>query len=150
MIVDALKHSNKYKTISSNLDRALSYLQTMDLEKLELGRYEIDGDEVFVLIQGYAPKSLEQGKCEAHKNYIDIQYVIEGEEMMGYMPAENGQVLEAYDETKDRWFMKWAGDLISFEKGMIGIFFPEDGHMPGLKAEGCQYVKKAVVKVKVQ
>ncbi len=101
------------------------------------------------MIQEYEGKQIENGKCEVHKNYIDIQYIIEGCERMGYGTVDTMEVIEEYDAVKDRFFVKWTGDLIRYEEGMFAIFFPQDAHMPGIIAEGCEQVKKAVVKIKI-
>lgn len=149
MIVDHIKNAEAYYNLSPRIEVALKYLEAMDLTTLEVGKYEIDGDNLFVLIQEYEPKTIEEGKCEAHKKYIDIQYIIKGRECMGYMLTEKGEVTESYDDTKDRLFVKWTGDLVSYTEGMFAIFYPQDAHMPGIKTDGCDFVKKAVVKIAV-
>lgn len=149
MITDRISEAASYKGISPGIKKALTYIENNDLALLEEGRYNIEGDDLFFLIQGYEPKAIEDGKCEAHRNYIDIQYVIEGSEYMGYGPLEGLKVTEAYDVSKDRLFVEWSGQLIAYDAGMFAVFFPQDAHMPGIKAQGCTYVKKAVFKVKV-
>ncbi|MDA3845669.1 MAG: YhcH/YjgK/YiaL family protein [Vallitaleaceae bacterium] len=149
MITGHIKNANLYKNISASIGEAITYIQDNDLSTFEVGKYEIDGDNLFVLIQSYAPKTVEAGNCEAHKNYIDIQYIIEGYEQMGYAPVADMTIVDPYDEAKDRLFVKWEGDLIHFKKDMFAIFFPQDAHMPGIKTEGCELVKKAVFKIRV-
>lgn len=150
MITDKISNLKDYIGISEGIRKAMHFIEYNDLSAMEVGKYEIDGSDLFVLIQAYEPKAIDLAKCEAHKAYIDIQYVIEGYESMGYGPVESMEVIEAYDEAKDRYFVKYSGDLMSYEAGMFAIFFPQDAHMPGVKAPGCDLVKKAVFKIKVQ
>lgn len=148
MITDHISNSDQYLGLSKGIQQAFDFAAKTDLSTLDIGKYPIDGDKVFVLIQAYAPKKVEEGKCEAHKNYIDIQYVIEGKEQMGYGPVEGMEVVDPYDPSKDRYFVNFKGDMLTYDTGMFAIFFPQDAHMPGIEYEGCDYVKKAVFKIK--
>lgn len=148
MITDHINNCKHYTGLSKGIQQVFDYASKTDLSALDIGKYEIDGDNVFVLIQDYAPKRMEDGKCEAHKNYIDIQYVIEGKEQMGYGPVASMTIVEPYDAAKDRYFVAFKGDMLTYDAGMFAIFFPQDAHMPGIEEEGCTYVKKAVFKVK--
>ena len=149
MITYHIKNADQYMGLSERIEKALTYLKETDLAALEAGRYELDGDNLFVLIQEYEPKALEAGKCEAHKNYIDIQYIISGSEIMGYGMVETMEVTEAYDHAKDRLFVAWDGDLVNYTEDMFAIFYPQDAHMPGISDGKCTAVKKAVVKIKI-
>lgn len=149
MITDQLKHYKQYTGLSQRINEALTYLAETDMAALEVGKYEIDGDNLFVLIQSYEAKAIEAGKCEAHKKYIDIQYIIEGQEYMGYGPSDAYEVIDPYNDDKDRYFVKWAGDLVKYEKDMFAIFYPQDAHMPGIAVNSGEMVKKAVVKIKI-
>ena len=101
MITDHIKNAASYKNISDRIKKALDYLENEDLKSLTTGKYELDGDNLFVLIQEYEGKQVENGKCEAHKNYIDIQYIIEGCERMGYGTVDTMEVIEEYDAAKE-------------------------------------------------
>ncbi len=149
MIIDKLSNANTYTYISEGIKKAFDYLKQEDLVSKEVGKYEIDGDNLFVLIQEYDPKKEEEGKCEAHKKYIDIQYIISGVEKMGYAPVGGMEVIDPYNDVKDRFFVKWDGEFKTYTEGTFAIFFPQDAHMPGIEAVPNQKVKKAVVKIKV-
>jgi len=149
MIIDQIKNVSTYEGLSDNFKKAFDFLTSKDLKNMEVGRYEIDGENVFVLIQEYEPKEEKDGKCEAHKKYADIQFIISGIEKMGYAPVEGMEIIDPYNEVKDRYFVKWAGDFNTYTDGMFAIFFPQDAHMPGIKVEQNSKVKKAVVKVKI-
>lgn len=103
MIYDTLEHAGQYRKLSGNLAKALDYLTGTELETVEAGRVEIDGERVFALFQSYETKP-ENDRPEAHRKYIDIQYLIEGEELIGVAPlASMERVAEAAPE-RDIWF----------------------------------------------
>jgi len=86
---------------------------------------------------------------EAHRKYLDVQYVIEGEELMGYAPLGTQEILEPYKAENDIIFFKGEKSFIKVSSGMFAIFFPEDVHMPGIRAGKVSDVKKLVIKVRV-
>lgn len=149
MIVDKLKNASLYYGISENITESLKYLQTTDLSQLSNGKYEIKGDEIFVIVQDYNSKSLSEGKFESHRKYIDIQYIIKGVEKMGYVNVDNLNPLTEYDKEKDIQFFEGNGDFVTVYNGSFTIFFPQDAHMPGIQLNNFEYVKKAVVKIKI-
>lgn len=137
--------------LENGIKLGLEYLKNTDLSKMENGRYEILGDKIFVSIQDYNSKPLEDGKLEAHKKYIDIQYIIEGEEKIGVCDVEECSPSTEYDENKDIVFLdaKDSNDVkfISLVKGEHFILTPVAAHMPCIAVDNPSYVKKAVVKV---
>ena len=149
MIIDKLKNAPLYYGISEKIATALKYLENTDLAGFQNGKYEIEGDDIFVLIQDYHTKPLSEGKFEAHRKYIDIQYIIKGTEKMGYTNVHKLKSATEYDETKDIIFFESDGDLVTVEEGFFAIFAPEDAHMPGIESKTSEYVKKAVIKIMV-
>ena len=149
MVVDKIENANHYKNLGDRIQKSFDYIKQTNLKKLQPGRYDIDGDNIFALISEYQTKAEAEGKLEAHRKYIDVQYVIEGEELMGYAPLGNQQTLEAYKEENDIVFYKGEKVLIKVTEGMFAIFFPEDVHMPGICVDKKSPVKKLVIKVKV-
>ena len=119
------------------------------MKNTEPGRYEIDGENIFALINEYKTKSELEGKLEAHRKYLDVQYVIEGEELMGYTPIGSQQILEPYKEENDIIFFKGEKSFTKVSSGMFAIFFPEDIHMPGITSGKISDVKKLVIKVRI-
>jgi YhcH/YjgK/YiaL family protein len=88
-------------------------------------------------------------KLESHKKYIDIQYVIQGEEMMGITTQNNQTILEQNLE-KDYTFYEGTTSLVRVSKGMFTIFFPDDLHQPCVQTETVLEVKKVVIKVMIE
>lgn len=149
MIVDKIENTNLYKNLGERIKKSFDYIKQTDLKNLKPGRYDIDEDNIFALISEYETKTESEGKLEAHRKYIDVQYVIEGEELMGYAPLGDQSILEPYKEENDIIFYKGEKVFIKVTEGMFAIFFPEDVHMPGIQIEKKSPVKKLVIKVKV-
>ena len=130
--------------------KAFKFLKGNDLTKLELKRYEIDGDNLFATVSEYQSKNEESAKFEAHRKYIDIQYVISGNEIMNIAPLKTvTDVVTQYDATKDIEFMT-TDKVINYTASPSNffIFFPSDAHRPGLKSGVNSPVRKIVIKVK--
>jgi len=150
MITDKIQNAKAYEGLGERFQKAFDYLETADLMALAPGKYEIDGENIFFMIQEYETRELSAGKWEAHKKYADIQYLLAGKEQMGY--AEIGDMSDCDDQTpaKDMLVYKTdngKGSFIRHEAGQFSIFFPQDAHMPNL-ADGEQTQnKKVVVKV---
>jgi YhcH/YjgK/YiaL family protein len=160
MIIDQLKNvqSGFYPNLLSaqggnpglaqRIQAAFDFLQNTDLDNAAVGKVEIDGDRVFALIQEYNTKPRAQGFWEAHRQYLDVQYVVKGLEHMGYANLEQ-LTASPYDAAKDFVPLEGAGSFVLLPAGMFTIFMPQDGHMPGIAVNEPQPVKKVVVKVAV-
>jgi len=149
MIADRLENAGIYKCLSQNMAKAIEFLQTADLKNMANGKYAIDGDNVVASISGYNTKTPDQAKWEAHKQYIDIQYIIEGSETMGYSQLADMSETEAYKVEKDVSFFEGEGNYIKVQSPMFVIFYPHDVHRPSLIIGKSRLVKKIVIKVKV-
>ena len=152
MIKDNLKNAQFYYGLGEKFKKAFEYLKSNDLLKLDNGKYEIDGENIFVSVQDYNTKPESEGKFETHKKYADIQFIIKGEEKIGYTDVTNCTNLTNYDEEKDIEFLKnnEPENHFAFAKeGDFLIFLPQDAHMPCISICDSSYVKKAVVKIKL-
>ncbi|MFZ2324597.1 MAG: YhcH/YjgK/YiaL family protein [Ignavibacteriaceae bacterium] len=149
MIIDKLSNSHLYSGLGERINKAFAYLKNTDFSKTELGRYDIDEDNVFALVNEYNTKDETEGKLEAHKNYLDVQFVAKGKELMGYVPLENQKVINPYNEQNDITFFEGEKSFTIVDEGMFAIFFPTDVHLPGIKVKEPEYVKKIVIKVRV-
>lgn len=152
MIKNSLKYTKNYYNLSNKIKLALEYLEKNDLKVFDNGRYDILGDDVYVNVQDYTSKPETQGKWEAHKKYIDIQFMIKGTERIGVGEIDNYQTTEAYDESKDLKFLAVANDnyqFINMNENDFIILYPQDVHMPQIAMNTPSYVKKAVVKISI-
>ena len=152
MIIDKIENAKNYYGLGEKFQKAFEYLKSNDLENMENGKYEILGDEIFVSVQDYQTKQESEGKFEAHKKYADIQFIVTGEEKLGYQNIENCKPTSFYDETNDIVFLdnqEKQNNFIFANKNNFLIFFPQDAHMPCISQDKPTYVKKAVVKIKL-
>ena len=130
--------------------KAFEYLKTTDLTNAAPGKTELDGENLFASVAEYLPKNREEVRFESHKKYIDIQYVIKGEELMGITIRGNVTIDEPYIEEKDITFYTFdGGDYRLATPANFLVFFPEDMHRPSISTGDSVMVKKVVVKVKV-
>ncbi len=147
MILDKLENSSLYAGISDNLKKGFDFLTQNDLSKLEVGKYEIDGTEVFALVSEYETKVHQDCRLEAHRNYTDIQYIVSGREYIGFETLNNQEILTEYNSEKDIVFYSSESTPLLLEVGMFAVFFPQDVHRPCMQFDGPEPVKKVVVKV---
>jgi uncharacterized protein, YhcH/YjgK/YiaL family len=147
MIADLLENADLYAHIDDRLAVGLKYLQSTDFSSLAPGKYLIEDSEVFASVSEYDTKKPEDAKWEAHRKYADIQYIISGEEKMGYAPLKTMEVTEAYNPEKDIVFLKGSGDHMVVKPGMFVVFFPQDAHQPSVSVGSNAPVKKVVIKV---
>ena len=151
MIHDTLQNSARYEVLSPRFARAFAYLRGVDGTQA-LGRHELDGDNVFALVQKYSTKPVEGALFEAHRKYIDVQFVQSGRETILWAPlATMREETMAYDEKKDVALWKLVPDVtpVHLSAGHFVILFPEDAHAPTVVWETPTEVFKVVVKVKV-
>src|SRR5688500_2302589 len=94
MVVDKLQNASLYAPPGSRLSKAFEFLRRPDLATLENGRHEIDGSNVYALVQSYNTTPREKGKFEAHRKYIDVQFVVSGDECMGYANLADLEITE--------------------------------------------------------
>ncbi|PKG74415.1 YhcH/YjgK/YiaL family protein [Shewanella sp. Choline-02u-19] len=153
MIVDTLANRALYSHISPRIAKALAHLSETNFSLLEVGTYELEGKDLFVIVNDYQTKSREVEPFEVHQQYIDVQYVVSGEEEFGYLPLADQTPSKPYFAKHDYAEFdylsnKEAAAFIPFKAGMFALFFPEDMHMPGTSATPKQ-VRKVVIKVKI-
>jgi YhcH/YjgK/YiaL family protein len=153
MIYDRLENRRLYLKLGDGIALGLEALAG-DLPKRDEGRYDLLGDRVFAMVQIYDTIPPEQAVWEAHRKYIDIQYIAEGAEAMGHLPVAGLRATHPYDAEKDYEFYDGHGsksiNTVTVPAGAFAIFFPADAHSPKLPAYGkIARVKKVVVKVAV-
>ena len=149
MVIDKLENASLYAAPGSRIAKAFEFLRRPDLATLENGKYPIDGDDVFALVQSYNTTPREKGKFEAHRKYIDVQFVASGDECMGYANLDGLEITDPYNEKDDYLLAKGKADFVRVHPGMFTIFRPQDAHIPCCAVDEPSPVKKVVVKVRV-
>jgi len=150
MIIDTLKNAALYHSLGPKFVKAFEYLQQTDFSKVEKGKYEIDGTAIIAIVNEYDTISTEGEQMESHKKYIDVQYIVSGEELIGHDFLKNQTPSKAYDDTADfMLFGETPAFFSKLEQGMFAIFFPTDLHMPNIRVKDPVAVKKVVMKISV-
>jgi YhcH/YjgK/YiaL family protein len=149
MILDTLINSARYAGMHPGFARAFEFLAATDLAALPPGRHEIDGDRIYVSIDHTDGRGEDGARLEAHRRYIDIQYTIDGNELIGWMPlARISSPDGGFDDPKDiGFFADRPSTWIAVPPGSFTIFFPHDAHAP---LAGRGHLKKAIVKIAVE
>jgi len=150
MIFDTISNAGQYSSISPLIAKALKIAAETNFAKLETGRYEVEGDRLYYLVQRYQTKPT-YGKLEAHRKYIDLQYVAKGVELMGVSFAEKSREDTPYDEKIDAGFYKESEEtsFLKMSSGDFVVLWPNDAHMPCCQIDQPQDVLKVVFKIKV-
>lgn len=149
MIYDNLSDLELYKGLSEDIYFGLTYLKQVNLDSAN-GVYQLT-PRVKAIVSEYETKKVNEYGFEAHKKFIDIQYVLKGEERVACIPIERLIGTKPYSEENDAAFYVTncqAQEMI-IGNGYFAIFFPQDGHMPQLCVEEPKMVKKVVVKVEI-
>jgi biofilm protein TabA len=150
MIIDTLQNAAKYLGVHPLFAKAFEYIRKTDLDTIEMGKYEIDGDNLKAIYSNKKGMTATESvaKFECHNKHIDIQFCINGNEQIGWKPREkcsneNG----GYNAEKDVQFYSDQPDMyFQLTNGQFAIFFPEDVHAPMI---GDGDIKKLVIKVKI-
>lgn len=148
MIVDVLKNKELYYGIHKNMKPAMEFIEKAVAENLEVGRYELDGKNLYALVQEYDSKT--DAKWEYHRKYIDIQFIVSGKEIITWDNIKNVPDGVEYNEEKDiaKFDMDGGTDVV-MEAGYYNILYPQDLHQPGRVFDKVEPIKKIVVKIAV-
>jgi biofilm protein TabA len=147
--IDVQEFYRQYQANKTYWDKAFAFLKEHDLKALSKGRYEIDGENVYASVTESPSRDFDSTKWESHRKYIDIQYVIEGKELVGVYPVTGATVIRPYDEKKDVANYMADGKIYEMAPGTFFIFFPSQAHRPGITPGGYKPVKKIVIKLRV-
>ena len=153
MITAKIEQMEKQAAFSDAMRKGMAWLMSVLGQELPDGRVEIDGAEVYALVQSYTGKPhSDHPRFEAHRRYIDVQAVIVGEEAFGWAPIEALQPTDQYDPDKDVIHGTVKPDravFVPLRAGEAMILYPSDAHAPGLALDEPIPVKKIVLKVRV-
>ncbi|MBQ7301845.1 MAG: YhcH/YjgK/YiaL family protein [Clostridia bacterium] len=134
MIFDQIQNLSVYRAVLPGMEAVLDFLSRTELTSLAAGKIRLGGG-VVCNVNRYEPKT--ESKWEAHRNYIDLQYVVSGAETMVYASLDDAVDADEYNAEKDLHLFGNADRSVSmaFHAGDFALFFPQDVHMPGLKNE---------------
>lgn len=158
MIYGFLKtKGQEFDILPAVLKKAFIFIFRTDFSSMAAGRYDISGEDIFLMISEYRTKSINEKPAEVHKTYVDLQFMISGEEIVGLgSKNDSNVVLDDYVAEKDRALYSHVNDeiFVPFKEGMFAVFLTSDMHRPGLHlvdggagAQGSD-IKKAVIKIR--
>lgn len=150
MVLDSIENAARYIHLGTGIAKALSYIQNNDLSKVQPGRYEIENDKLIMLVFDFESTNTDECKLEGHRNYLDLQYCVEGSELMGHEILKSQQVLVDYNEKTDCAFYNCIASYSRLEPGMFVIFYPTDLHTAVIDPLAHDRVKKVVFKIMVE
>ena len=148
-VKDALENVGAYANYGTHFAKAIAFLQRPDLMRLPNGRYELDGDDAYAMVQEATLKPWGDGRPEVHREYFDIQLPLSGEEMIGvgrFDPKTPGD----FDAEKDIGFYDDVPvEPLTLSPGQFAILHPETcAHAPCCTEDGGGMIRKIVVKVR--
>lgn len=149
MILDSLPLWRRYAPLNPRLARGFAFLEQLAADAA-LGRHDIDGDAAFALVQRYRTRPVAETRFESHRRYIDIQYLVSGQEVIHWAAlADLATATQPYDAVTDVAFYPWPADPmpVRLQAGQFAILFPDDAHAPCCAWGDPAEVLKVVVKV---
>ena len=148
MVIDSLQHTEIYEHINPLFKKAFEFIKKSDFSKMEPGKIELDGDNLFLIISDTDMKDKADAKLEVHNQYIDIQIPISKTESFGWKGRRDLQNANSeFDHTRDIQFFEDTPDsYFSVAPGNFVAFWPQDTHAPCI-GEGV--IRKVVVKIKI-
>lgn len=154
MIVSDLANLRDQVVMTPNMETAIRFLLESGQADHPAGRLTVDGEKVFVEVQAY--ETIEGGEVtfEGHRDYIDIQYVVAGEEIIGWATLGDATVTTPYGSTGgDAWLGTVPAERVTnvrLKGGQLAVLYPTDAHAPRRAAGSSMPVRKLVVKVAIE
>ncbi len=152
MIASSIYANDRVSNYPLKLQKAIAYLKEHDFSRMEPGVYEIEGRELFAQVVDAVTGSLEEKRPEAHREYIDVHFLVTGSEQLGFVP-DTGEYRIAEDlKEKDLIFYESVEkeSFIHARPGSYTIFFPNDIHRPAVMEEKPGTIRKVIMKVKAE
>ena len=142
----------EYRSFPKAIQKAIKYLKETDFSKLKEGKYHIQEEEMFAVLQRYETIPKEEKNAEKHEKYVDIQYLLSGEETIGFgLENPKNEIVEQYEPIKERSLFDQLvkENYLIMSKGNFAIFFPKDIHRPGCVHKEKNSVLKVVIKISI-
>jgi YhcH/YjgK/YiaL family protein len=147
MIYDSLANLHTYIALHPLFGNVLEFINKENIAALEKGKVNLSGG-VYAVVDEYETQDMKDTFIECHKTYIDIQVIMEGMEQIGICNKNEAKIIEGYNKESDLEKLDGQFDLITLRKGYFVIFYPQDGHAPGLRINNKKdKVKKIVFKI---
>ena len=146
MIICPWKELTRYEAVIPGLAEAMEAVEK--LQSYEPATYPLSGSNK-ILVQKVTTKAWETSQLEAHREFLDIQYILEGGETVGWAPLDTLTLSGEFNTAKDKGMYAGHCDFMDIAEGYCYVVYPEDAHMPGSHLEKAQDYTKLVIKLKV-
>ncbi|AIN16949.1 yhcH/YjgK/YiaL family protein [Yersinia rochesterensis] len=152
MITGNIHHLELVPYLPAQLKEAIEYVKSHITAETPLGKLDIDGNNMFVLISNDCTDYLENRRAEYHAKYLDIQIILEGVEGMTFSSLPAGKPDTDWLADKDIAFLPAGVDEKQFvmKTGDFVVFYPGEVHKPLCAVGEPANVRKAVVKISVK
>ena len=150
MIFTSIYSNDDYKAYPEIIRKMIEYLKANDFVNMEPGVYELQGKDLYAQVFDAETGSIEEKKPESHKDYLDIQFLVSGEEKLGFTPYSEKYEVEEYIKERDLIFYKNVENegFVHAVPGCISVFFPCDIHRPAVAANNPMTIRKVVIKIR--
>ncbi|BET69145.1 YhcH/YjgK/YiaL family protein [Opitutales bacterium ASA1] len=150
MILDSIDLADLYAGLHPAFAAGFAWLRAFDAATPD-GRHDIDGERHFALVQTVPTAPAAEKQFEAHRRYIDIQYVVSGDEIMLHAPLAGLREIAPFDPTRDVGFFHdpSSATALRVPPGSFAVFFPHDAHKPCCCPSSPGTVRKIVLKIEV-
>lgn len=152
MILTIDQNVSQYERLHPRFAQAFAALAELVEKPFQPGRHPVDGDNIFINALQYDTHPRQDALMEAHRAYIDIMWMVSGQEEIDVCPVgDMTQITQPYDASGDAVLSKLPSgcSTVQMKPGSVCVLLPEDGHAPGLSSSGCGQVQKLIAKVKI-
>lgn len=146
MILGSINNAEKYFPINNRFAEAFARLKSLNGSERE--KITVEDGIFWINLAEFEEIGTDNKLFEAHKDFLDIHYIIEGEEKFGFANIDGLTEVRPYDKENDYMLLNGNADILTLKKGDFCIVFPEDAHIPCM-AKGGETLKKAIVKIKL-
>ena len=147
MIFDTIENVKNYKGLG-RVFTALEFLANTDFSALPLGKKELDGDNMYYVVQEY--ETSPGREVEGHYKYIDVQAVLCGEEIIGVAPISSPKTVKKDSPETDCCFYTCETQPILMKPSYFLVLYPNDLHRPGVCVNSPAHCRKVVIKIKCE
>ena len=146
MIVCPWKDLKRYAAVIPGLEEAIAAADK--LENYEPATVPLSGSNK-ILVQKLTTKAWETSQLEAHREFLDIQYIVKGKEVVGWAPVDTLTPADEFNTAKDKGMYTGKNYPMEIAEGYCYVVYPEDAHAPGVHMDETHEVRKIIVKLKV-
>ena len=132
----------------SGLEKAFRFLEESSHRELSVGTHAIAGDELYALVIRAESRPVQNAQFESHQRYIDVHYLVEGVEMIGFATRESLRLSRKYEVEDDTELFELPPEYVqlTIRPGQFVVFFPGDAHLPGCHTSEKLQLNKIVMK----